>query len=181
MSQMKLLEGENIRLRAIEPEDLELLYRWENHSEWWGFGSTLAPYSRYQLKEYIKRSHCDIYELKQLRLMIEQLADATTVGSVDLYDFDPYHLHAGVGILVDSDYQQQGIASEALALLERYAFSFLRLHMLYAYANVNNEASKKLFLGQGFTVSGTLHDWSTSENGFSDVLVLQKIDVLKNK
>ena len=86
-----------------------------------------------------------------------------------------------MGILVDSDYQQQGIASEALALLERYAFSFLRLHMLYAYANVNNEASKKLFLGQGFTVSGTLHDWSTSENGFSDVLVLQKIDVLKNK
>lgn len=124
MSQMELLEGENIRLRAIEPEDLELLYRWENHSEWWGFGSTLAPYSRYQLKEYIKRSHCDIYELKQLRLMIEQLADVTTVGSVDLYDFDPYHLHAGVGILVDSDYQQQGIASEALALLERYAFSF---------------------------------------------------------
>jgi diamine N-acetyltransferase len=178
---MELLEGENIRLRAIEPEDLELLYRWENHSDWWGFGSTVAPYSRYQLKNYIEQSHCDIYELKQLRLMIEQLSDAKTVGSVDLYDFDPYHLHAGVGILVDSDYQQRGIASEALTLLERYAFSFLRLHMLYAYANINNEASKKLFLSQGFTASGVLRDWSVSEDGFSDVVVLQRINSSKDE
>jgi len=176
---MEFLEGKNIRLRAVEPEDLESFYRWENNSEWWGFGSTLAPYSRYQLKKYIEKSHCDIYELKQLRLMIEWLIDGKTAGSVDLYDFDPYHLRAGVGILVDSDYQQRGIASEALSLLERYAFSFLRLHMLYAYANINNEASKKLFLSRGYSISGTLHDWLAFENGFSDVVILQKINANK--
>ena len=33
----RFLEDEVIRLRALEPEDLELLYRWENDSALWAF------------------------------------------------------------------------------------------------------------------------------------------------
>lgn len=68
---MAQLENETIRLRALEPEDLELLYRWENNPELWSLGNTMSPYSRYILKEYIRESHRDIFDLKQLRLMIE--------------------------------------------------------------------------------------------------------------
>ena len=39
---MALLENERVCLRALEPEDLELLYRWENDSELWEVGNTLA-------------------------------------------------------------------------------------------------------------------------------------------
>ena len=46
------LRGETVRLRALEPEDLELLYRWENNPAWWDVGNTLAPYSRYLLLYY---------------------------------------------------------------------------------------------------------------------------------
>ena len=44
---MKWLENDTIRLRALEPEDLDLLYAWENDTSLWEFGSTLVPYSRY--------------------------------------------------------------------------------------------------------------------------------------
>lgn len=172
---MELLKNELVSLRALEPEDLELLYRWENNPEWWSLGNTLSPYSRYLLKEYISQSHRDIFDLKQMRLMIDLGATGATVGMVDLYDFDPHHRRAGVGILVDPLYQKNGLAAEAMQLLADYAFSFLKLHQLYAHIPVANEASKALFTRCGYTITGILTDWIASEEGYSDVLIMQHI------
>ena len=75
-----LLSNDRVRLRALEPEDLELLYRWENDPELWEVGNTLAPYSRYILKEYIAGSDRSIYESRQLRFMIEECDTGTSEG-----------------------------------------------------------------------------------------------------
>ena len=80
---MNLLQNKTVCLRAPEPEDLELLYSWENNPEWWEIGNTLAPYSRYLLKEYIAESHRGIFDLKQLRLMIDLCSTGATVGMLD--------------------------------------------------------------------------------------------------
>ena len=173
---MNLLQNNVDRLRAPEPEDLELLYSWENNPEWWELGNTLAPYSRYLLKEYIAESHRDIFDLKQLRLMIDLCSTGQTVGMLDLYDFDPHHRRAGVGILVDPLYQKNGLATEALNLLVRYAFSYLKLHQLFVHIPVGNEPSKSLFTRCGFTVTGILTDWITTKDGYSDVLIMQRIN-----
>ena len=68
-----LLSNDRVRLRALEPEDLELLYRWENDPELWEVGNTLAPYSRYILKEYIAGSDRSIYEGFQVRIASSDL------------------------------------------------------------------------------------------------------------
>ena len=81
---MALLENEMIRLRALEPEDLELLYRWENNPDLWELGNTMSPYSRYILKEYIRESHRDIFDTRQLRLMIELRSTGAAIGTVDI-------------------------------------------------------------------------------------------------
>ena len=93
-------ENDGIRLRAVEPEDLELLYRWENDETNWRQSNTIVPFSRYTLKKYIAGSGKSIFETGQLRLMIDVLPDERTVGTIDLYDFDHYHNRAGVGILI---------------------------------------------------------------------------------
>ena len=113
---MSLLNNNTIRLRALEPEDLDLLYKWENDTSLWQVGSTLSPYSRYILKEYIAESHRDLYEQKQLRLMIERKSPRQTVGIIDMYDFDPHSRKAGVGILIASGFQRKGFATQALQL-----------------------------------------------------------------
>jgi diamine N-acetyltransferase len=38
-----ILEGDGIKLRAVEPEDLELLYKWENEEINWKQSNTLVP------------------------------------------------------------------------------------------------------------------------------------------
>ncbi|GHT34068.1 N-acetyltransferase [Bacteroidia bacterium] len=171
-----MLTNEKIRLRALEPEDLDLLYAWENDTNLWRMGNTLSPYSRYVLKEYIAQSHLNIYELKQLRLMIEQRESGKGIGVVDIYDFDSHNRKAGVGIMLDTEHQGSGLATEALYLLIDYAFSFLKLHQLYAYVSVSNEPSKALFQRCGFSISGKLTDWISTEDGFADVLVIQRMN-----
>ena len=60
-----------LRLRALEPEDLELVYRIENDPTFWRHGSTTVPYSRYALRQFIADSTGDIFRDGQVRLVIE--------------------------------------------------------------------------------------------------------------
>ncbi|MDR2916449.1 MAG: GNAT family N-acetyltransferase [Tannerella sp.] len=174
---MDMLENDKIKLRAPEPEDLEGFYRWENDTALWSWGSTLVPYSRYELKQYILSAK-DIYESKQLRFMIEKKQDRKSVGMIDLYDFEPHHKRAAVGIIIDRDCQGNGLAGEALSLLCGYSFSFLKLHQLYAYIPVKNEPSKRLFQRHGFKEKGILSDWLQTVDGYEDVQIVSLISDL---
>ena len=169
-----LLENENIRLRALEPEDLDVFYKWENDATLWSWGCTIAPYSRYDLREYILSAK-DIYETKQLRFVVELKNEAKAIGMIDLYDFEPLHRRAAVAILIDTHYQNKGLASEALALLRDYSFSFLKLHQLYAFISMKNVQGKQLFIRLGFKEKGLLHDWLQTADGYEDVLIVSLI------
>ena len=68
-----------ISLRALEPEDLDLLYRIENDDALWGVGITNVPYSRFLLHEFLSSSTGDIYTDKQVRLVIENESHQTVV------------------------------------------------------------------------------------------------------
>jgi diamine N-acetyltransferase len=69
---MITLKGENIYLRALEPNDLEFVYAMENDQSIWEVSNTQTPYSRFLVKQYLENAHQDIYEVKQLRLAICQ-------------------------------------------------------------------------------------------------------------
>ena len=172
---MSLLNNENIKLRALEPEDLNALYRWENNTEMWTIGNAIAPYSKYQLKEFIANADQDIFTSKQLRLMIESKANGESLGCVDLYEFDAFHQKAGVGIMIDEKYRNRGIAMQTLQLSIEYAFSFLKLNQLYCYIPESNKTSIKLFEKVGFVQSGKLTDWIRTVGGYSNVFVYQLI------
>jgi diamine N-acetyltransferase len=67
---MVTLQGKNIYLRALEPEDLEFVYAIENDESIWEVSNTQTPYSRFLIRQYLENAHQDIYEAKQLRLVI---------------------------------------------------------------------------------------------------------------
>lgn len=171
-----LLENNTIRLRATEPEDLELLYRWENNTEQWYLGNTSVPFSRYTLKQYLENSSQDIFTDRQLRLMIVLKEMNKTIGTIDLYDLDPFHMRAAVGILVEQDERNKSYGLQALQLLEGYAFRFLHLKQLYAFIPATNCASERLFEKAGYKGAGILKDWIRENNHYTDVLMVQRIN-----
>lgn len=173
---MKTLEGKNVRLRAPEPEDLEYLYLWENDTDVWQVSNTIVPFSRFTLKKYIETSHLDIYENQQLRFMIDSVADNQTIGTIDLFDFDPYHHRAGVGILIgDPAFRGKGFADDALKVLIHYCFSKLMLHQLYCNIGSTNKQSLQLFERNGFVVVGEKKDWLRTQQGWASEYLLQLI------
>jgi len=171
-----ILENDKIILRAPEPEDLDVLFRWENDSDLWAYGTTLAPYSKFSLRKYISEAQNDIFQSRQLRLMIVLKENEDAIGTIDLYDFDPVNLRAGVGILLDSAYRGKGFGAQTLRLIQDYAFNFLHLKQLYAHIPQNNTSSMKLFANCGYTKSGCLEQWLKCGNRFENVNVLQLIN-----
>lgn len=170
---MQLQYTKMIRLRAIEPSDLELIYQWENDPENWGVSYTYTPFSREVLKNYIEQQASqDIYSSKQLRLMIDN--EGETIGCIDLFDFEPRHRRAGLGILIgDKKHRQNGYASDALQQCIVYAFSTLNLNQLFCNIAANNEASLKLFANQGFEITGTKKQWLDVNGTWVDEHTLQ--------
>lgn len=173
---MITLKGENIYLRALEPNDLEFVYAMENDQSIWEVSNTQTPYSRFLVKQYLENAHQDIYEAKQLRLAICQDHDFPALGLIDLFDFDPKNNRAGVGIVIQgNENRKQNIGSEALELLIQYSFHHLNLHQLYANIGTENEASKALFTKFGFQNIGTKKDWILVNGVYKDEAVFQLI------
>jgi diamine N-acetyltransferase len=179
-----LLVGELIRLRALEPVDLNRLYRWENDTTIWSVSGTMAPFSRFVLEEFVNQAHQDIYTNKQLRLMIElkyivddeEIDEPKAIGCVDLFEFDPRNRRAGLGILIaDKADRGKGYATEALHLVVEYAFQVLDLHQLYCNVRIDNESSVALFKKSGFEISGLKQDWIYENGRYIDEYTMQLV------
>jgi diamine N-acetyltransferase len=170
------MKFKEIKLRAVEPEDLELLYEWENNNLYWIISNTVTPFSKYTLKRYIENSHKNIYVTGQLRLMIDHLKSGKTIGTIDIFDFDAFHKRAGLGILIANEsYRKKGYASMALECLINYCFSSLQLHQLYCNILSNNRESMLLFIKQGFKEVGVKKDWIKTSEGYIDEHLFQLI------
>lgn len=174
---MNLLETPLIRLRALEAEDVDVLYLWENDTGVWGVSNTLLPFSRNTLRAFIDSQSRDIYETRQTRFIIESRAAAPQpVGALDLFDFDPRNMRAAIGILVHDDNDRgRGYATDAVAAITAYSREILGLHQIYCNIALDNAPSIALFEKCGFSLCGTKKEWQKTPDGWTDELVYQKI------
>lgn len=166
-----------MKLRPLEPEDLDFLYTIENEWELWDSTNSDAPYSRYALKEYIA-SMSSVYSSGDLRLIIEvEGTDGKPVpiGMADLTDFSPLYARAQVGIALLKAYRGRGYGRQAVSLLERLAQSRLRIHSLYAYVSLGNRPSCQLFKELGYVTVATIPDWFYEGGAYQTAFLFMKL------
>lgn len=161
-----------VKLRALEPEDLDTLYLLENDESIWDAGVTNVPYSRFVLRQYIANSTCDIYVDRQVRLVVEN-SEGHVVGLVDLQNFSPAHSRAEVGIVIEKYSRGMGYGEAALQQLIGYVRRQLHLHQLYAVIDKDNEVSLRLFEKLGFSQGSVLKGWLFDGEKYRDSVVKQ--------
>ena len=161
-----------VNLRALEPEDLEMLYQLENDESIWDAGITNVPYSRHILLQYITESSYDIYVDRQVRFVVEN-SEGKTVGLVDLHNFNPSHQRAEVGIVIKEEFRGNGFGEAALSQLIGYVRRHLHLHQLYAVVSKDNEISLRLFDRLGFTTGALLEGWLFDGEKYHDSVIKQ--------
>ena len=172
---MVTLKGKDVFLRALEPEDIDFVFEIENDESIWEISNTITPYSRYLLKEYLEHAHKDIFEVKQLRLVISSYNNET-LGLIDIFDFDISNRKAGLGLLIKSNEKRNnGFGSEALQLVINYCFTHLGLHQLYCNIAEDNIASFNLFKKFKFEIVGLKKDWNLVNNKYKNEYLLQLI------
>ena len=161
-----------VKLRAMEPEDLDLLYHIENDKKLWDISATNVPYSRYALHNYIADAKNDIYLDGQVRMMIEN-EKQDIIGIIDLVNFDPKHQRAEMGIIIMKPYRQQGYAHAALQSLIDYTQNGLHLKQIYAIVDVDNNDSIHCLTSFGFTNNCLLKDWLYRDGKYKDARLMQ--------
>ena len=162
----------SVILRAMEPEDLDLLYTIENDQRLWGVGTTNVPYSRYVLHDYIANATGDIYADQQVRLIVEN-SEGQTLGIADITNFDPKNRRAEVGLVIACNHRRQGYGRQALRQLTDYALHVLHLHQLYAVIDGTNTPSLLLFRKAGFQEVVTIKDWLYDGRQYHDAVLVQ--------
>ncbi len=168
------LKSSHIILRALVTSDIDFLELVENDERFWHLSDTLQPFSRSVLKDYIDNSYKDIYEAKQLRLVIS-LHNNQPIGFIDLYDFDPKNKRAGLGILILEGYHDKGYGTQAVKMMMNYAFEVLDLHQIFASIIEDNQRSLSLFKKLGFEIIGLKKDWRYNFGQFQSEYLLQKL------
>ena len=171
------IRGKSIVLRALEPSDIDAIYNWENNTDFWLISATSGPFSRHVLQQYIESSHLDIYNTRQLRLVISLADGSEDIGTIDLFDFDPFNLRVGVGILIAEEQNRgKGYASESMDLLIDYCFNHLGVNQLYCNVLSDNEKSISLFESKGFSFIGTKKKWIRSGKKWLDENMYQLVN-----
>ena len=165
---------ENIKLRALEPEDIDILFSVENDSSLWKYSNRNEPYSKYTLNKYIKIQNQDISESRQKRFVLSN-NEKNVLGFIDLFDFEPYHRRAGIGLVILSNYRNKGLGYKGLQLLENHSKLYYNLHLLYANVASENKLSNLLFKKMKYNLVGVKKKWNYYNNSFHDECLYQKI------
>ncbi len=159
-----------LKLRALEPEDADMMYEAENDEDAWKYSDYLAPLSRELLHHYALTYDAEPFRSGQLRLIIA--IDETPIGILDLMDISARHLRAEIGIYLLPEFRGKGLGTEALLIAKDYCRNRLCLHQLGATIADSNPTAKLSFSHAGFTVTGRRPAWLRTPDGYEDVELL---------
>ena len=166
------MENELIRLRALEPDDVQVLYKWENDTEVWKVSNTIVPFSKYMLLQFIANQQRDIFETRQLRLIIESKQSGKPVGAIDLFDLDPYNCRAGVGILIyDNETQDTHAGGSGCGCSATVLAAYILPKV------VSGEWKRILFVPTGALLSKVSFNEGDSIPGIAHAVVIEHVEV----
>jgi RimJ/RimL family protein N-acetyltransferase len=164
-------QGEQIKLRAVEPSDWETFHAW-NHDTTMARGLYRVPFpqSREAAKRWAEKEATREPEGDNYFWIIEDLA-GNVAGSISSHHCDPRNGTFEYGIALRKEYQGKGYASEAITLVLRYFFEELRYRKVTARVYSFNEPSIRLHERLGFQKEGQLRCMIYTEGQHFDEII----------
>lgn len=162
--------GKKVILRAIEPEDCELIRGMFNDPELenlvvgWAF-----PISSFAQKQWLNNHYGD---QKNLRFVIE-IPNEGAVGIATLTDIDWKNRKATHGMkLANVERRTKGIGTDTVMAIMRYAFDELNLNRLEGSVFADNTGSRKLYTGKlGWTEEGVRRNCIYKNGEYRDLII----------
>ena len=164
-----------VRLRALEPEDLDLLYTIENDKELWDVSETNTPMSKFVLRQYLAAQPQEALQAGEIRLVVEDVVTSHSVGLIDLTDISILNRRGEIGIALLKEERGKGYGTDALRMIESYAKKNLHLRFLYCKISAeHNPGSRCLFESGGYKQIALLPEWHYCDGVYEDLILYQK-------
>lgn len=163
-----VIKYEDITLRAIEEEDLELLREMMNDPEIDKMtGSSGLPVSKKDQKKWY-----DNLTNKDVRLVIET-EEHGAIGVVMLTDIDYRNSTAQFHskLATSKNIRGKGYGTKATYALVRYGLLEMNLHLIYSHIIEYNKPSQRVKEKCGFKKDGVLRDRAYKNGQYYDVTV----------
>jgi RimJ/RimL family protein N-acetyltransferase len=164
-------QTERIRLRAIEPADWEVFFRWNQDDEmtraldWVWFPQSREAVRRWAEEASLSKPVDDAYHW-----VIED-RDETVVGSIATHHCDRRSGTFAYGLNVLPEHRRRGYARDAIEVVLRYFFQELRYQKVTVEVYAFNEASIRLHQQLGFQQEGRLRRMIFTRGRHFDTLV----------
>ena len=170
-----MLEGELVRLRALEPEDADRIHPWLGDPEVCRWMTNDHPLSLAQVRKRCEERPVNTYE--KVVLGIEAKAERKLIGVIDLRDAEPEVGEAELDVYIgDAEYRQGGgYGTEALRLMCRYGFNNMRLHQITLWVVAENEVARHVYRKIGFVEEGRHRESFVGENGERHDMILMSM------
>lgn len=166
----------SVKLRALEPEDLDLLYTIENDRDIWDVSETNTPISKFVIRQYLASQPQNALQAGEVRLVIEDTNLSKTVGLIDLTDVSIANRRGEIGIALLKTERGKGYGIAALRSMEVYAKKNLQLRFLYCKVSEKyNPVSKSLFESNGYVKIAVLPQWHYHNEEYEDLILYQKM------
>ena len=167
---MPQLEGQLVRLRAAEPEDIGFAETLERDTEAsrMGGGWVQVPWSRHRVRKWLEELSEKPFENDIYRLVIETLTEPRVVGAINTHSIDRRVGVFGYGVVVLSGERRKGYASDAIRTLLRYFFDELGYQKCQTDVYGFNDASIEMHTKLGFTQEGRLRRTKYTDGAYHD-------------
>ena len=159
-------------LRALEPEDLALTWRWHNDPELYAtLGGSFRFVSQQAEAEWLRAKSTP--SSNQVNLAICESASTEHVGNAYLRDIDWIHRHAELHLFIGSETMRgKGYGQAATRLLIQHAFDDLNLHRVYLFVLADNARAIRAYEKCGFQIEGQLRQHVFKHGTFVDMILM---------
>lgn len=131
------------------------------------------PYGRSEADFWIDRNLKLDRQKSRNEMNLALVMDGEVVGGVGLTDMDGHR--AEIGCWLAEKHWGQGIMTEAIKMVTRYAFDQLKLRRVYAYVFPFNKASIRVMEKAGYQYEGRLRKHVLKNGRARDYLLFAKV------
>jgi RimJ/RimL family protein N-acetyltransferase len=163
---------ENVYLRALEPSDLDRMWKWHNDSGLYEMLVGAFRHVSHAAEEAWIRQKA-AYSQTEIQLAICLKEGDQHIGNINLRSIDWVSRHAQVGVFIgEEDHWSKGYGQQAMRLILRHAFNDLGLRRVHLIVLDDNDRAIRAYEKCGFIVEGRLRQHAYKQGKFRDLIFM---------